>query len=169
MSDSGPERVLDAAQPRAGDTVLELGAGLGAATIAAHERIGDGWVIAVDPSVSALEQLLRLAHEAEANGIMYLVGDIEVLPLPNASVDVVVLRSVLAHAGDLDAAVAELARVLRPGGRLSLCEPLDGAAGRERLGADALVRRLAAAGFRDVAPPAEDGEPPQLYLSAVRG
>ena len=69
------ERVLEAAALVPGDTVLDVGSGLGLLTLAAHDRIGDGWVIAVDPSVGALEELLRLAHEAKANGIMYLVGD----------------------------------------------------------------------------------------------
>jgi cyclopropane fatty-acyl-phospholipid synthase-like methyltransferase len=64
------ERVLEAAQLKQGDTVLDVGSGLGLLTLAAHDRIGDGWVIAVDPSVGALEELLRLAHEANANGVM---------------------------------------------------------------------------------------------------
>lgn len=119
------ERVLEAAALVPGDTVLDVGSGLGLLTLAVHDRIGDGWVIAVDPSVGALEELLRLAHEAKANGIMYLVGDAEVLPLPNASIDAAVLRSVLVHVPNTDVAVSELARVLRPGGRLSLREPLN--------------------------------------------
>jgi SAM-dependent methyltransferase len=119
------ERVLEAASLRPGDTVLDVGSGLGLLTLAAHDRIGDGWVIAVDPSVGALEELLRLAHEVNANGIMYLVGDAEVLPLPDASIDAAVLRSVLVHVLDVDTAVGELARVLRPDGRLSLREPLN--------------------------------------------
>ncbi len=119
------ERVLEAAALRPGDTVLDVGAGLGLLTLSAHERIGDGWVIAVDSSVGALEELLRLAHEVNANGIVYLVGDAEVLPLPDNSVDVAVARSVLVHVADTGAAARELARVLRPGGRLSLREPLN--------------------------------------------
>jgi SAM-dependent methyltransferase len=119
------ERVLEAAALRPGDTVLDVGSGLGLLTLAALERIGDGWVIAVDSSAGALEELLHLAHEANANGIMYLVGDAEVLPLPDASIDAAVLRSVLVHVRDVDAAVGELARVLRPDGRLSLREPLN--------------------------------------------
>jgi arsenite methyltransferase len=120
------ERVLEAAALRTGDTVLDVGAGLGLLTLAAHERIGEGWVIAVDPSVGALEELLALAHTANASGIMYLVGDAEVLPLPDASVDVAVLGSALLLVADRAAAVRELARVVRPGGRLSLREPVRG-------------------------------------------
>jgi ubiquinone/menaquinone biosynthesis C-methylase UbiE len=119
------ERVLEAAALQPGDTVLDVGSGLGLLTLAALERIGGGWVIAVDPSVGALEELLRLAHDANANGIKYLVGNAEVLPLPDASIDAAVLRSVLVHVVDVDVAAGELVRVLRPQGRLSLCEPLN--------------------------------------------
>ena len=119
------ERVIERAALQEGDTVLDVGAGAGLLTFAARARIGDGWVIAVDPSVDALEELLRRAHERQAAGIMYLVGEAEVLPLPDASVDVAVLRSVLVHVDDLAAVAGELARVVRPGGRVSLREPLN--------------------------------------------
>jgi ubiquinone/menaquinone biosynthesis C-methylase UbiE len=161
------ERVLEAASLQPGDTVLDVGAGLGLLTLAAHERIGDGWVIAVDPSVGALEELLRLAHDVGSNGIMYLVGDAEILPLPDASVDAAILRSVLGHVADVSVAITELARVLRPGGRLSLCEPLtdDGAADLSALDPDRLVLQLEKAGFTAVE--RSDGGPP-LFLSARR-
>jgi len=179
-------RVLEAAALRPGDTVLDLGAGHGLLTLAAHERIGDAWVLAVDPSVGALEELLRAAHEVGANGIMYLVGDAEVLPLPDSSVDVAIARSVLVHVADTGAAVRELARVLRTGGRLSLREPLNrggtylatavdwsplGALGSRvvelwaegatadplmQLDTDALTAQLAEAGFTEVATAVED-------------
>jgi SAM-dependent methyltransferase len=106
------DRVLAGAALREGDDVLDLRAGSGLLTFGAHRQIGDGWVFAVDSSVSALEELLRVAHETNAAGVMYLVGDADVIPLPDAAVDVCVAQS-------------EVARVLRPGGRISAHEPLD--------------------------------------------
>ena len=156
------ERVLEAAALRPGDTVLDVGAGLGVLTLAAHERIGDGWVIAVDPSVGALEALLELAHAANASGIMYLVGDAEVLPLPDASVDVAVLGSALVDVADTGAVVRELARVLRSGGRLSLHEPL-----QAMLRTGELQAELEACGFTDVEATVED-QPAELFINARR-
>jgi len=148
------ERVVDAAELQPGDTVLDLGTGLALLSFGAHERIGEGWVIAVDHSVGALDALLRRAHEVGASGITYLVGDAAVLPLPDASVDAVLLHSALAGAGDVGAVVEELARVLRPGGRLSLRE-----AGETTGVADAF------AGWADVRVAEEETG---LYLSARR-
>jgi arsenite methyltransferase len=118
------DRVLDNARLQPGDDVLDLGAGTGLLTFGAHDRIGDGWVFAIDPTVDALEELLRGAHEADLAGVMYLIGDAQVIPLPDESVDACVTRSVLMYVPDLETAATELHRVLRPGGRLSLCEPI---------------------------------------------
>ena len=119
------DRVLAGAALREGDDVLDLRAGSGLLTFGAHRQIGDGWVFAVDSSVSALEELLRVAHETNAAGVMYLVGDADVIPLPDAAVDVCVAQSVLVQVTDVAAAAREVARVLRPGGRISAHEPLD--------------------------------------------
>ena len=144
MTADGDERLVEAAALQPGDDVLDLAPGDGALTFAAHERIGDGWVFAVDPSVSVLEELLRRAHAANVAGVMYLVGDGEVIPLPDAAADVCVARS-LRTAG-FDGAAAELARVLRPGGRLSAGVALDGEPEPE-----AIAAALADAGFEHVA------------------
>ena len=119
------DRILDGAQLRDGDDVLDLGAGTGLLTFGAHERIGEGWVFAVDPSVDVLEELLRGAHEADLAGVVYLIGDAEVIPLPDESVDAAVTRSVLMYVDDIHIAARELRRVLRRGGRVSLYEPIN--------------------------------------------
>jgi arsenite methyltransferase len=119
------DRVLAGARLADGDDVLDLGAGTGLLTFGAHGLIGEGWVYAVDPEVATLEELLRAAHELGVAGIAYLVGDADVLPLPDASVDAAVTRSVLMYAAELAECSRELFRVLRPGGRVSLFEPVN--------------------------------------------
>ncbi len=119
------DRVLDNARLGPGDDVLDLGAGTGLLTFGARERVDDGWVIAVDPEVDALEELLQVAHGLGAAGISYLVGDAAVLPLPDESTDAVVTRSVLMYVEEIEEAARELFRVLRRGGRLSCFEPIN--------------------------------------------
>ena len=117
------DRVLDDAAVGPGDTVIDVGAGLGLLTYGAHERVGpDGSVVAVDPDVGCIEQLRRLAT---AGGVSYLVGQADVLPLPDEYADAVVMRSVLTHVDDLAEAAREFFRVLRPGGRSAGFEPLN--------------------------------------------
>ena len=115
--------MLDGARIKPGDSVADVGAGTGLLTLGALDLVGsDGDVIALDLSVDALEELR--ANTTAAN-ISYLVGQADVLPLRDVSIDVVVTRSVLIYVDDKAEAAREFERVLRPGGRVSLFEPIN--------------------------------------------
>ena len=117
------DRVLDGAAIEHGDVVADVGAGTGLLTLGAVERVGpEGDVIAMDISVDALEELR--ANCAAAN-VSYLVGQADVLPLRDESVDAVVTRSVLIYVEDKAEAAREFSRVLRSGGHVSLFEPVN--------------------------------------------
>jgi ubiquinone/menaquinone biosynthesis C-methylase UbiE len=117
--------VLDRARIEPSDTVVAVGAGNGLLSFGAADRLDGGWTVAVDPSADCLEELLRLAHESGRSGIMYLIGGAEALPLPDCFADAVVTQSALMDVDDSAAAARELYRVLRPGGRVSLFEPVN--------------------------------------------
>jgi len=120
------DRVLDAAEVQPGETVLDVGAGTGLLTFGARELVGEtGQVVAVDVSVGALYELLGAAHAAGTAGIALQLGAAEVLPLPDGSVDVVLMRSVLIYVREKAEATREFFRVLRAGGRVSLFEPIN--------------------------------------------
>jgi SAM-dependent methyltransferase len=117
------DTVLANARVHPGDVVADVGAGTGLLTVAAAERVvPDGEVFALDVSVDALEELRRAT---EAANIFYMIGSADVLPLPDAFVDVVVTRSVLIYVDDKAGAAAEFFRVLRSGGRVSVFEPIN--------------------------------------------
>ena len=136
------DRILAGARLRPGADVLDL-SGWSALTFGAHELIGDGWVYTVAADVGLLEELLGAAHKLDAPGIAYLVGDVEALPLPDGSVDAIVGASVFAAGVAPDRAAGELRRVLRPAGRLSLCE-------RVADGGESLAAALRDTGFAEV-------------------
>ena len=134
------QALLDAARLEPETDVLVLGGG--SLALAAHERVGDGWVYVVRSQVDELEELLGEAHAAGASGVAYLVGTARVLPLPDDAVAAAIGR-IATDDGALGAATEELARVLAAHGRVAFAEP-DAAAGDELAGA------LKAAGFEQV-------------------
>lgn len=117
------DRVLDRAAIDADDTVVDVGTGTGLLVFGALDRLGpDGSVIALDISVDCLEELRATCDDPR---VAYLVGGVEVLPLLDDSVDVVMTRSVLIYVREKVEAARELFRVLRPGGRASIFEPVN--------------------------------------------
>ncbi|HEU0305208.1 MAG TPA: methyltransferase domain-containing protein [Gaiellaceae bacterium] len=117
------ERVLDRAVLEEDDIVLDVGAGTGLLVFGALGRLGpDGGVVALDISVDCLEELRAKCDDPR---VSYLVGSAEVLPLPDESVDAVLTRSVLIYVREKAEAAREFFRVSRPGGRLSIFEPVN--------------------------------------------
>jgi arsenite methyltransferase len=122
------ETVLDKAKLQPGDTVLDVGAGDGLIAFGALERLGpSGHVIFSDIS----QDLLDHCHAAAAaEGLLdqcrFILASADSLAdIAGASVDVVTTRSVLIYVKDKAAALREFYRVLRPGGRISLFEPIN--------------------------------------------
>jgi ubiquinone/menaquinone biosynthesis methyltransferase len=95
-----------------GDRVLDLATGTGDLAIAAVKS--GATVVGLDLA----PRMIRLARaKPETDRVRFLVGDMTALPLPPASVDVVTTGYGLRNVPDLDRAIAEIGRVLRPGGR----------------------------------------------------
>ena len=122
------DRVLDAAAPAPGETVLDVGCGDGLLGFAALDRVApDGAVVFSDVSEALLEHCRGTAGALGVAGRCRFVatGLPELAGIPDGSVDVAVLRSVLMYVRDKQACLRTLHRVLRPGGRLSLFEPVN--------------------------------------------
>jgi ubiquinone/menaquinone biosynthesis C-methylase UbiE len=131
---------------RAGERVLELGPGPGAFSLDAARMLGpSGRLIAVDIQPEMIARLERRAREAGLNNIETHTAGAHDLPLKDGSVDRAFLVTVLPEIPDRPHALAELRRVLKPGGVLSITEEfLD----PDYLFAAETRRLVEAAGFR---------------------
>lgn len=150
-----------------GDIVLDLGSGGGLDVLLSARRVAPaGHAYGLDMTQEMLDLARRNQAEAGITNATFLLGQIEQVPLPDASVDVVISNCVINLSPDKDAVLAEAFRVLRPGGRFAVSDIValreipdalrgvvslwTGCISGALLDAD-YIAKLAAAGFTDAA------------------
>jgi SAM-dependent methyltransferase len=111
------------AELREGETVLDLGSGGGIDVLLSARRVGpSGIAYGLDMTDEMLELARRNQRQAGIENVQFLKGKIEEVPLPDASVDVIISNCVINLAGDKPAVFREAARVLRAGGRFAVTD-----------------------------------------------
>ncbi len=159
---------------RAGETVLDLGSGGGLDVLLSAQRVGpSGKAFGLDMT----DDMLALAREnqlqAGVTNVEFLKGEIENIPLPDNSVDVIISNCVINLSADKDRVLAEAFRVLKPGGRFAVSDVVVRGSVPEEVSKSMLlwvgciagaleendyIARLAKAGFADVSV-----EPTRVY------
>ena len=111
------------AELREGETVLDLGSGGGIDVILSARRVGPtGKAYGLDMTDEMLELARKNAAEAGVTNVEFLKGYIEEVPLPDASVDVIISNCVINLSTEKPRVLGEMARVLRPGGRIGISD-----------------------------------------------
>jgi arsenite methyltransferase len=106
-----------------GETVLDLGSGGGIDVILSAKRVGpNGIAYGLDMTDEMLALARKNAQEANAPNVHFLKGVIEQIPLPADSVDVIISNCVINLSVDKPAVLTEMARVLKPGGRIGISD-----------------------------------------------
>ncbi|QKV96870.1 class I SAM-dependent methyltransferase [Streptomyces sp. NA02950] len=126
--DDGPAYVAAVAElgPRTGDAVLDAGCGTGRALPALRAAVGPrGTVLGADLTPAMLEAAVHAGRDGAA---VLILGDVTRLPLRDNSLDAVFAAGLISHLGEPGPGLRELARVVRPGGRLALFHPVGRAA-----------------------------------------
>jgi ubiquinone/menaquinone biosynthesis C-methylase UbiE len=123
MASLGCGNPIAVAELREGERVLDLGSGGGIDVLLSARRVGpSGRAYGLDMTDEMLELARRNAVTAGATNVEFLKGRIEAIPLPDASIDVVISNCVVNLAADKPSVFAEIARVLRPGGRIGITD-----------------------------------------------
>jgi arsenite methyltransferase len=167
-----------------GERVLDLGSGGGIDVLLSARRVGStGLAYGVDMTDDMLTLARANAAKAGATNVEFLKGEIEAVPLPDAAVDVVISNCVINLSTDKPAVLAEMFRVLVPGGRIGISDVVaedhmtaaDRAAAGSHVGciAGALSRAeylhgLAAAGFADASVTFTHEAAPGLHSAVIR-
>jgi arsenite methyltransferase len=175
---------LAVADLREGERVLDLGSGGGIDVLLSARRVGpSGFAYGVDMTEEMLELARANAARAGAVNVEFRKGQIEDLPLPDASVDVVISNCVINLSTDKPTVLAEMYRVLIPGGRIGITDVVaedhlthaDRAAAGSYVGciAGALSRAeyvdgLAAAGFTDASVTFTHEAAPGMHSAIIR-